>query len=181
VPARLRVPVSSDDHAQGNENAPATMVEYGDYECPYCGEAYYIIKAVQERFGRQLRLVFRNFPLTEIHPHAPSAAETAEFAGAHGRFWEMHDNLYENQDRLGLPLYSELAGILELSAEELLKSLAKHEFLSKVRADFLGGVRSGVNGTPTFFINNIRHDGAYDYESLVAAIDIRLMQTRYTA
>jgi protein-disulfide isomerase len=181
VPARLRVPVSSDDHIQGNENAPVTMVEYGDYECPYCGEAYYIIKAVQERFGRQLRLVFRNFPLTEIHPHAQSAAETAEFAGAQGRFWEMHDNLYENQDRLGLPLYSELAGILELSAEELRKSLAKHEFLSKVRADFLGGVRSGVNGTPTFFINNIRHDGAYEYESLVAAIDIRLMQTRYTA
>jgi protein-disulfide isomerase len=177
----LKDSISPDDHIQGDPNAPVTMVEYGDYECPYCGEAHYIIKAVQERFGRQLRFVFRNFPLTEIHPHAQSAAETAEFAGANGRFWEMHDALYENQDRLGLPLYLELAGELGLSGDELRRSLAKHEFLPKIRADFMGGVRSGVNGTPTFFINQIRHDGPYDYESLVSAIEMRLMQAKGAA
>lgn len=176
----LKTPISPDDHIQGDRKAPVTMVEYGDYECPYCGDAYYIIRAVQERFGRQLCFVFRNFPLTEIHPNAQSAAETAEFAGANGRFWEMHDALYENQDRLGLPLYVKWAVELGLAEDELRRSLAKHEFLTKVRADFMGGVRSGVNGTPTFFINQIRHDGPYDYESLVSAIEIRLMQAKAT-
>jgi protein-disulfide isomerase len=174
----LKAPISPDDHIQGDQKAPVTMVEYGDYECPYCGEAYRIIKAVEERFGRQLRFAFRNFPLTEIHPHAQSAAETAEFAGANGRFWEMHDALYENQGRLGLPLYLELASELGLARNKLRRSLAEHEFLPKIRADFKTGVRSGVNGTPTFFINQIRHDSPYDYESLVSAIEIRLMQAK---
>lgn len=94
--ATLHVPVSAADHIQGNPNAPVTLVEYADYECPYCGEAYPIVKRVQQHFGKHLRYVFCNFPLTEVHPHAASAAETAEFAAAHGRFWQMHDALYEN-------------------------------------------------------------------------------------
>src|SRR5690242_48867 len=105
--ATLKVPVAPDDHIKGSANAPVTLVEYGDYECPYCGAAYPIIKRVQERFGEQLRFVFRNFPLSEIHPHAESAAEAAEFANAHAKFWEMHDLLYENQDGLGESLYTE--------------------------------------------------------------------------
>jgi protein-disulfide isomerase len=100
----LKVPVSLNDHIQGDENALVTLVEYGDYECPYCGRAYPVVKAVQKHFGPQLMFVFRNFPLTQIHPLAEPAAEAAEFAGSRGRFWEMHDGIYENQERLSLPL-----------------------------------------------------------------------------
>ena len=114
--AMLKVPVTSEDHAQGPESAEVTLVEYGDYECPHCGRAYPIVKQVQKHFGKRLRFVFRNFPLGEMHPHAESAAETAESAGAQGKFWEMHDLLFENQDRLGGSLYLELAQQLELSA-----------------------------------------------------------------
>ena len=169
--ATLKTPVTSEDHIQGPENAAATFVEYGDYECPHCGTAYPIVKRVQKHFGKQLRFVFRNFPLSEIHPHAESAAETAEFAGAHGKFWEMHDGLFEKQERLGLPLYMELSEELSLSPEELEQALKDGTYRNRVRADFSSGVRSGVNGTPTFFINGKRHDGSFDYESLVLAIE----------
>ena len=174
--ATLKVPVTPDDHIQGDSNARITLVEYGDYECPYCGRAYYSVKNLQARYGQQLRFVFRNFPLTQIHPYAEPAAETAEFAGAHKHFWEMHDGLYENQDRLGLGLFFELAESLGLSASSLRRALTTHQYLDKVRNDFLGGVRSGVNGTPTFFINNVRHDGSYEFEDLAAAIDAHLFR-----
>ncbi len=98
--AKMKPPVGANDHVQGTANAPVTLVEYGDYECPYCGEAYPIVKALQERLGKQMRFVFRNFPLSEMHPHAEHAAEAAEAAGGQGKFWEMHDLLYENQDAL---------------------------------------------------------------------------------
>jgi protein-disulfide isomerase len=169
--ATLKTPVTPEDHIQGPENAAATFVEYGDYECPHCGTAYPIVKRVQKHFGKRLRFVFRNFPLSEIHPHAESAAETAEFAGAHGKFWEMHEGLFENQVRLGLPLYVELSEELSLSPEELEGALKDGTYRDRVRADFSSGVRSGVNGTPTFFINGKRHDGSFDYESLVLAIE----------
>ena len=146
-------------------------MEYGDYECPYCGQAYPIVKRVQKHFGKRLRFVFRNFPLSQMHPHAESAAETAEFAGAHGKFWEMHDALYENQERLGGPLYLELAQKVGLPPTELQQALQEGAYKERVRADFSSGVRSGVNGTPTFFVNGKRHDGPFDYESLVLAID----------
>lgn len=168
--AKLRTPVTSQDHTQGPEDAQLTLVEYGDYECPSCGSAYPIVKRVQERFGKRLRFVFRNFPLGEIHPHAESAAETAEFAAAQGRFWEMHDLLFENQEQLGEALYSELAKELGLSQTALLEALEEGKYKVRVRADFSTGVRSGVNGTPTFFINGTRHDGPYDYETLVETL-----------
>jgi protein-disulfide isomerase len=170
----LKIAVNSEDHIQGDPHAPVTLLEYGDYECPHCGRSYPIVKQLQENFGRRLRLVFRNFPLTESHPHAESAAETAEFAGAHHKFWEMHDLLFENQDRLGGPLYAELARSLDLDPVALRKALATREFAPRVRADFSGGARSGVNGTPTFFINGRRHDAAFDYEDLAQAIDAEL-------
>jgi protein-disulfide isomerase len=169
--ATLKTPVTPDDHIQGLENAAATLVEYGDYECPHCGRAYSIVKRVQKHFGKGLRFVFRNFPLSEMHPQAESAAETAEFAGAHGKFWEMHDGLFENQERLGGPLYLELAQELGLSVTGLRQALEEGKYKDRVRADFSSGVRSGVNGTPTFFINGKRHDGPFDYESLVRAIE----------
>src|SRR5271169_87046 len=169
--ATLKPPVAEQDHVQGKEDAKATLVEYGDYQCPHCGTAYPIVKRVQKHFGKNLRFVFRNFPLGEIHPQAESAAETAEFADAQGKFWEMHDGLFENQGRLGEPLYLELAEELGLSAETLQKALEEGQYKSRVRVDFSSGVRSGVNGTPTFFINGKRHDGPFDYESLVLAIN----------
>ena len=172
----LQVPVSTDDHIQGDQHAPVTLVEYGDYECPYCGQAYPVVKAVQKHFGKRLRFVFRNFPLTQIHPNAESAAETAEFAGAHGRFWEMHDGLYENQETLSVPLYLSLAKALGLSEKLLSESLESGAFRSKVRSDFMGGLKSGVNGTPTFFINGKRHDAAFDFDDLVAAIEAEVVK-----
>lgn len=174
--AVLKVPVTSSDHIQGDESAPATLVEYGDYECPYCGLAHPVVKRVQQRFGRQLRFVFRHFPLTEVHPNAGPAAESAEFAGLYRRFWEMHDGLFENQDRLGMPLLFALAASLGLSQEGLRRAFMSGTFAFKVQSDFLGGVRSGVNGTPTFFINGQRHDGPFDFPNLVAAIGAQLLR-----
>lgn len=167
----LRVPVSDQDHIQGNPDAQRTLVEYGDYECPHCGHAYSIVKRVQKHFGQKLCFVYRNFPLTQMHPYAESAAETAEFAGSKGKFWEMHDALFENQDSLGGPLYLKLAQQFGLPAGELQSALEAHSFLERIKSDFNGGVRSGVNGTPTFFINGQRHDGPFEYQDLVAAID----------
>jgi protein-disulfide isomerase len=170
----LKTPVGPADHIQGEPLAPSTLVEYGDYECPHCGRAYPIVKRVQKHFGKRLRFVFRNFPLAEMHPHAESAAETAEFAATDDKFWEMHDALFENQERLGGALYLELAQELNLGPEDLRIALEKREFMAKVRADFSSGVRSGVNGTPTFFINGHRHDAPFDYDDLLAAIDAAL-------
>jgi protein-disulfide isomerase len=171
---RLKVPVTSNDHIQGDEAAPVTLMEYGDYQCRYCGAAYYIIKERQKSYGPQLRFAFRNFPLTEVHPFAEPAAEVAESAGSHRRFWRMHDRLYENQDSLGLPLFAELAEELDLPVEGLRQALIDHQFLPKIRADFLAGVRSGVNATPTFFINGVRHEGSYQLEDLTTSIDAHI-------
>src|SRR5262249_34662858 len=128
-------------------------VEYGDYECPHCAAAYPVVQRLQQELGDSLRFVFRNFPLAELHPHAVSAAETAEFGAARGQFWPVHDALFENQRELGPKLYSKLVAKLGLPVAELEKSLDSGEFEKKVRDDFNGGVRSGVNGTPTFFVN----------------------------
>jgi protein-disulfide isomerase len=170
----LRVPVGEQDHVQGSAEAKCTLVEYGDYECPHCGRAYPTVKRVQKHFGMKLRFIFRNFPLVEMHPHAESAAETAEYAGTKDKFWEMHDALFENQEQLGGTLYLKLAQGLGLSPQELREAVEKREFLARVKNDFSGGVRSGVNGTPTFFINGKRHDAPFEYEDLVQAIDAAL-------
>ena len=159
--SHLTPPVGPNDHAAGPADAPVTLVEYGDFECPYCGQAYPIVKALQERLGDRLRVVFRNFPLSESHPHAEHAAEAAEAAGAQGRFWEMHDMLYENQGALGDRALIGYATQLGLDAARVTRELESGTFADKVRADFRGGVRSGVNGTPTFFINGERYDGSW--------------------
>jgi protein-disulfide isomerase len=169
--AALQIPVNSADHLQGDAQALVILVEYGDYECPHCGHAYPIVKQVQNHFGKRLAFVFRNFPLSQIHPNAESAAEAAEFAGAHERFWEMHDAIFENQDELGRTMLRELAKQLELSPQSLDRALDNGEFASRVKQDFLGGVRSGVNGTPTFFINGQRHNGSFEFEDLVEAVE----------
>jgi protein-disulfide isomerase len=166
----LKVPVSDDDHIQGKKNAAVTLVEYGDYECPYCGHAYPIIKQVQEHFDSNIRFVFRNFPLTEIHPLAKPAAQVAEYAASEGVFWQMHDLIYENQANLSIELLLELAASLDLSKVKLQEALEKNAFEQKIQKDFIGGVKSGVNGTPTLFINNLRYPGPVEFEDLVSAI-----------
>jgi protein-disulfide isomerase len=172
----LKVPVSAEDHLQGDAHAPVVLVEYGDYQCPHCGRAHPIVQQVQKHFGKRLAFVFRNFPLNEIHPEAEDAAESAEFAATKGKFWEMHDGLFENQEELGGEMLVELAENLGLPSQALAGALEAGEFTPRVKKDFLGGVRSGVNGTPTFFINGERHDGSFEYEDLVAAIEQRLQR-----
>jgi protein-disulfide isomerase len=168
----LTLPVSEDrDHIQGRAEAAVTLVEYGDYECPYCGAAYPIIKEVQERMGERLRFVFRNFPITTSHPHAELAAEAAEAAAAQDRFWEMHDLLYENQQRLGEEDLRAYADQLGLEVEPFDQELAEHVHAERVHEDFMSGVRSGVNGTPTFYINGLRYDDSYELETLLAALE----------
>jgi protein-disulfide isomerase len=167
---RLAVPVSSDDHARGPASAPLTLVEYGDYECPYCGAAYPIVKQIERTLGDQLRSVFRNFPLGEVHPHAVQAAEAAETAAAQGRFWEMHDRLYENQRLLDTKDLIAHADALGLDVDRFQADLREHAYEKRVQDDFMSGIRSGVNGTPTFFINGRRHDGSYDLNTLLAAL-----------
>jgi protein-disulfide isomerase len=170
--AELVVPVSEErDHTQGLSDAAVTLVEYGDYECPYCGAAYPIVKEVQARTADRLRFVFRNFPITTSHPHAEHAAEAAEAAAAQGRFWDMHDHLYEHQRHLEDPDLHEYAEQLGLDVERFDKDLAEHVHAERVREDFMSGVRSGVNGTPTFYINGTRHDNSYELETLLAAVE----------
>jgi protein-disulfide isomerase len=168
----LAVAVDDDrDHIQGRADAAVTLVEYGDYECPYCGAAYPIVKELQARMGDRLRFVFRNFPISTSHPHAEQAAEAAEAGAAQGRFWAMHDLLYENQTQLrdqDLHRYAEQLGI---DVERFDKDLAEHVHAPRVREDFMSGVRSGVNGTPSFYVNGARHDDSYDFETLLAALE----------
>ncbi len=170
----LKIPVGSEDHLQGEADAPCMLVEYGDYECPHCRAAHTLVQALQARFGARLCFVYRNFPLTRIHPHAQSAAEVAEFAASHGKFWEMHDLLFENQSRLGVALFAELAGKLGLQWPDIEGALASNTFTHRINGEFSGGVRSGVNGTPTFFIHNQRFDGAKDEPSLAEAIEMAI-------
>ncbi len=168
--AKLQVPVTAADHSKGDPDARITLVEYGDYQCPDAGFAYTVVKELQKKFGKNLRLVYRNFPLVRIHPMAEPAAEAAEFAAARGKFWEMHDALFENQEDLSGPVLAELAEDLGLEPEAAVAAIENQEYLQRIEKDVEGGKRSGVHGTPTFFINGVLHQGAYEFEDLAAAI-----------
>lgn len=159
---QLSPPVGDTDHVDGPETAAITLVEYGDYQCPYCGMAYPIVKSIQRELGERVRFVFRNFPLRDAHPHAEHAAEAAEGAGAQGKFWEMHDALFEHQSRLGDRDLLHHGETLGLDVERLARELEEGAWAKRVRADFRSGVVSGVNGTPTFFVNGVRYDGTWD-------------------
>jgi protein-disulfide isomerase len=170
--SRLTPGVGAQDHAAGPEDAPVTLVEYGDYECPQCGMAYPIIKAVQRELPpSSLRFVFRNFPLAEIHPHARSAAQAAEAAAVQGKFWAMHDMIFRHQHALEQADLVRYAEMLELDAARIARELEAGTYTKRIRDDFRSGVRSGVNGTPTFFINGARYDGSWtDDEAFVRAL-----------
>ena len=164
------LPIAGRDHIQGSIKAPIALVEYGDYQCPYCGQAYQIVKAVQERLGERLCFVFRNFPLANMHPHAEHAAEAAEAADAQGRFWEMHDLLFENQEALDDANLREYASVLGLDSKSLMDEVWAGAHATRIREDFKGGARNGVNGTPTFFINGERYDGELSEEGLLESL-----------
>lgn len=164
----LKPSVNTNDHAQGNENADLVIVEYGDYQCPYCGAAYPVLKELMKDFGGQIKFVFRNFPLSEMHQYARPAAIAAEAANLQGKFWEMHDAIFENQGFLNESFLITLAEKLDLNIPQFEKDLQEVELKEKVDSDFESGVMSGVNGTPSFFINgNKFNGGAEDLLELV--------------
>ena len=168
--SQLAVPVTAKDHAEGPASAPVTLVEYGDYQCPSCGDVFPLVKKIQKHFGDQLRFVFRNFPL-EMHPYAEHAAETAEFAAAHDKFWDMHDHLFMHQNNLADDALLKLATQLKLPAAELTTALDEGTYASRVKHDLDGGIKSGVTGTPMFYLNGELYDDSYDYDTLVSAIE----------
>src|SRR5437899_3452079 len=175
---KLTLPVSSDrDHIQGRTSAPVTLIEYGDYECPYCGQAYPIIKKVQKQLGNKLCFVFRNFPLTEIHPHAEHAAEAAEAAAVQNRFWEMYDYIYEHQQALDDKHLEKYAEDLGLNLAKFKNEMSSHIHAGPIREDFLSGIHSGVNGTPTFYINGIRYNDSWDLETLLETLRSAIKKT----
>jgi protein-disulfide isomerase len=159
--SKLKPPVGKQDHMQGKPDAPLILVEYGDFQCPYCGEAYPIVKRIQKRFAGKMAFVFRNFPLVEAHPFAQAAAVAAEAAGRQEKFWEMHDLIYENQSKLGLEMLLQLAQSLKLNMQTFGNDFKDPALFAKVESDFDSGIKSGVNGTPSFYINGVKFDGAY--------------------
>ena len=164
-------PSSTKFNVRGPADAAVTLTEFGDYQCPYCGEAYQELKTVFAHFGDQIRFEFRNFPLTNVHPYAEVAAEVAEAAGAQGKFWQMHDAIYENQNALSQEMLVELARQLGLDVDKLVDQVNDHAYLDQIRADVQAGLRDGVNGTPSFFINGRMYQGSFDAQSFIDAIE----------
>ena len=168
--ARLRVPVTPADHMEGAADAEFVLVEYGDYQCPFCGAAHLVVKQLQSDFGSSLSYVFRHFPLTEVHPLALPAAAAAEAAGLQAHFWDMHNWLFENQHRLDPESLLSHARSMRLDFTRFVTDAQSPKVHNRIAADIEGGARSGVNGTPTFFANGVRVDGGYTHEILTAAL-----------
>jgi protein-disulfide isomerase len=168
--ARLRYPLTHNDHALGPGSAPIVLIEYGDFECPYCARAYGILRRVRRDLTGDIRFAFRNFPLTDVHPNALNAARAAEAAARQGRFWDMHDLLFENRLNLEEANLYALASVLELDMDRFDVDFESDAVERKIAQDIEGGVRSGVNGTPTFFVNGFRYDGDWSYEPFREAL-----------
>jgi protein-disulfide isomerase len=166
----LAKPVDENDHVLGPADAPVTLVEYGDFQCPHCRAAHFYLKNVLATMGDDMRFVFRHMPLAQIHPMAQPAAEAAEAAAAQGKFWPMHDLIYENQDLLSPALLTRLGQRLGLDMQRFADDVNSHRYLPKVKEDFMSAVRSGAAGTPSFFINGEQYEGGYDDESLIEAL-----------
>jgi protein-disulfide isomerase len=168
---RLAVPVSERDHHQGLETASVTLVQYGDYECPYTRQSTWVVQAIQKQLGDQLRFVFRNFPLTEIHPHALYAALAAEAAASQGKFWQMHDYTLHHQHTLEDADLVRFAEALGLDLQQYTNDVALQRFLPHIEDDVESGERSGVQGTPTFFNNGVMYHGSWEHDALLAALE----------
>jgi protein-disulfide isomerase len=172
-------PVNDHDHWLGSTRPEITLIEYGDYQCPYCRQAYDVVQSIQSKLGQELKYVYRHFPLTTIHPMAELAAEAAEAAAAQGRFWEMHGLLYENQDQLGEDLIIEASKQFGLDQKRFLKEIESRQYQERVHEDFLNGVKSGVSGTPGFFINGFLYKDSWDEENLMQALRSLLPEFRW--
>ncbi len=166
-PARLDPPVDPGrDHVRGPADAPLTLVEFADFECPFCARATGVLADLRARFGDELRYVVRHLPLPDLHPHAQLAAEAAEAAGAQGRFWEMHDRLFAHQDALGPDDLLAHAEAIGLDLDRFAEDLREGVHAARVREDVVSAEASGAGGTPTFYVGGRQHSGAYDQESL---------------
>lgn len=175
----LTPPVSDSDHQIGSKNSPVTLIEYGDFECPYCGEAYTNVEAVREKMGDQLRFVFRNFPLREMHRFAEDAAEASEAAAVDGKFWDMYHSLFQNQQHLSVEdivQYGEKSG---MNGQKLKENIENHTYKPKVDAEITSGEESDVQGTPTFFINGQIYQESYEEEDLLEALQAEIDDTRF--
>ena len=173
-PVTLAVPVNHNDHFIGSHSARVTVVEYGDFECPACGQAYHAVKMLLKHFGDDTRFVFRHFPQREVHPHAELAAEAAEAAGAQQKFWQMHDLLFENRLHLKATSLRQYAAKAELDLERYDYEMKDHVYLQRVQEEIASGTRSGIRATPTFFVNGVAQDVSFGFEHLQKAIDSAL-------
>lgn len=169
--AKLKPPASNDDHIKGNLQAPVVLVEYGDFQCPHCGAAHPIVKQILKVYKDQVAFVFRHFPLSEIHPYAQIAAVASEASANQGKFWQMHELIFDNQAVLGIDMLLDLAEKLHLDMKTFQNDFRDPKLFEKVEANFESGIVSGVNGTPSFYINGNKHNGSYDYDSLTQIID----------
>jgi len=178
--SKLRIPVSQSDHSIGSESASLVMVEYGDYECPFCGRAQPVVESVRRKVGEDLRFVFRNFPLSEMHLHALGAARAAEAAAKQGKFWEMHGLLYQNQESLDPRSLKHFAAKLGLDMEKFAREAGSEEVEKRIERDVRSGSVSGVNGTPAFYINGFRFEGpAHEHAILEALGSVRATLGRH--
>ncbi len=168
----LTVPVSERDHRQGSATAAVTLVQYGDYECPYTRRSTWVVQAMQQELGDQVRFVYRNFPLTEIHPHALHAALAAESAAAQGKFWEMHDYIFHHQHTLEDADLARFAGAVGLELQQYARDMAEERAFDRIEQEVEGGERSGVQGTPTFFINGVMYRDSWEHDALLAALQV---------
>jgi len=168
--SRLLLPIHEDDHVQGSADAPYTLVEYGDYQCPDCGRLFVAIRDLRAELGDGLRIAFRHYPLSGIHRDAQMAAEAAEAAGAQNHFWEMHDLLFENQNALRLKYLYRYAEQIGLDTKRVRSELKERRYEDLVREHFKRGVQNGVYSTPGLFINGIRYDGPLDIATLRSRI-----------
>ncbi|KAM3090437.1 DsbA family protein [Phormidesmis sp. 146-35] len=165
---KLTPPLQKDDHILGLETAPITLVEYGDYQCFHCRQVHQMVDRIRQQLGDRLCFAFRHFPLTAIHPYAQYAAEVAEAANAQGRFWEIHDYLFTHQQRLGNGQLLHYAASLGIDCDRFEQEIADHRHAAQVCENLISGIHSGVNGTPTFFINGDRYNGAYTFDAILA-------------
>jgi protein-disulfide isomerase len=179
---RLQPPVSAHDHVRGSRSAVVSLVEYGDFECPYCRAAVDIVNELQKALGDQLSFAFRHFPMRDVHPHAQHAAEVSEAAAARGHFWQLHDRLFAAQDGLDDQSLIRYVGEMDLDADTVAQELDSHTFAREIEEEVHSGIASGVTGTPTFFIDGMRYDGSISLPKILTAIrelhpDIRVADT----
>ena len=179
MPGKLTPPVSKSDHVLGSPDAMVELVEFGDYQCPHCGAAHPMLKQIRKTFGKKLRFVFRHFPLSNVHEYALPAALAAEAAAKQHKFWEMHDMIYEHQAQLNGYALLDFALELRLNIPLFKMDMQDPLLAEKVERDFESGVRSGVNGTPSFFINGYKYNGSYDYPSMSAELESFIEQVEY--